>query len=250
MRPSTLLLTLLAALLLASPALAADPIVIFGNDSNPPKSWMDHGRPKGILVDVLREIATRTGLAFNLRLVPWKRAYTNALEGRGGIFGLSVNRKRMALFDFSEVLYVDEIRLVVIKGHEFPYHSVEDLKGMVVGVTRGASYGDEFERARRTIFIPSEDSGTVSRLRMLLAGRIDAALIGPGEASVRLTIDRDKELVKNRGQFVILDTPFVRDDNYIGFSLDMHRQNTLAKINRALRKMREEGAIRRIEERY
>jgi ABC-type amino acid transport substrate-binding protein len=56
--------------------------------------------------------------------------------------------------------------------------------------------------------------------------------------------------VKNRGQFVILDTPFVRDDNYIGFSLDMHRQNTLAKINRALRKMREEGAIRRIEERY
>lgn len=250
MRPLTLLLITIAALLLAPPALAADPIVIFGNDSKPPKSWMENGRAKGILVDILHEIEARSGLAFDLRLMPWKRAYMSARDARGGIFGLSKNKERQALFDFSELMYVDEMRLVVIKGHEFPYCSMEDLKGKTLGVTRGASYGDAFDRAKDRIFTPSEDSGATSRLRMLLAGRIDAALIGPGEASVRVTIAGDQTLMENRDQFVILDTPFVRDDNYIGFAKCMDRQEVLERINRALREMRSDGAIRRIEARY
>ena len=250
--PSLLLapLALLTALLLPSPATAADHIVIYGNDCKPPKSWVHQGRPKGVLVDILHEIEARTGLKFDIRLMPWKRAYMNALEGRGGIFGLSKNQERLGLFDFTEVMYVDEMRLVVLKGREFVYRKPEDLKGMVLGVTRGASYGDEYDRAKGKIFIPSEDSGPISRLRMLLAGRIDAALIGPGEASVRFTITQDRMLMENRDQFVILDTPFVQDDNYIGFLKGTDRLDALDKIDRALRDMRKEGAIRRIEDRY
>jgi polar amino acid transport system substrate-binding protein len=253
MRPFTLLFaipTLLAALLAARPAPAADPIVIFGNDSNPPKSWADNGRPKGILVDILHEIEARSGLVFDIRLMPWKRAYLNALDGRGGIFGLSKNTERLSLFDFSDIMYVDEMRLVVIKGREFHYHSMADLKGLTLGVTRGASYGDEYDRAKGRVFIPSEDSGATSRLRMLLAGRIDAALIGPGKTAVRVTITRDKTLMENRDQFVILDTPFARDDNYIGFTRGLGRRETLQRISRVLREMRRDGTIRRIEARY
>ncbi|MEZ7196600.1 substrate-binding periplasmic protein [Pseudodesulfovibrio karagichevae] len=253
MRPFTLLLallTLLAAQLPAPPAHAADPIVIFGNDSKPPKSWMEDGCAKGILVDILHEIEARSGLVFDIRLMPWKRAYLSALDDRGGIFGLSKNRQRLSLFDFSDVMYVDEMRLVVLKGREFAYRSVEDLKGKTLGVTRGASYGDEYDRAKGRIFVPSEDSGAVSRLRMLLVGRIDAALIGPGRTSVRTAITRDNTLMENRDQFVILDTPFVRDDNYIGFTQSMARRETLQRINRVLRAMRRDGTIRRIEARY
>ncbi|XXJ21043.1 substrate-binding periplasmic protein [Desulfovibrio caledoniensis] len=253
MRNTTLLLAplaLFAALLLFSPAPAADPIVIFGNDCKPPESWVDRGRPKGLLVDILHEIEARTGLSFDIRLVPWKRAYMSALEGRGGIFGLSKNMERLSLFDFSEVMYVDEMRLVVLKGREFVYRSPEDLKGMTLGVTRGASYGDEYDRAKGRLFIPSEDSGPISRLRMLLAGRIDAALIGPGPASVRFAISQDSMLQENRDQFVILDTPFVRDDNHIGFPKTSERHDVIDKINRALLEMRKDGTIRRIEDRY
>lgn len=251
MRPLLLLLfPLFAALLLSAPAPAADPIVIFGNDCKPPKSWVDRGRPKGVLVDILHEIEARTGLSFDIRLMPWKRAYMSALEGRGGIFGLSKNMERLSLFDFSEVMYVDEMRLVVLKGREFAYHKVEDLKGMTLGVTRGASYGDDYDRAKGRVFIPSEDSGPISRLRMLLAGRIDAALIGPGEASVRFTITQDRMLMDNRDQFVILETPFVQDDNYIGFAKSLERRDVLDKIDRALLEMRRDGTFRRIEDRY
>jgi len=249
MRPLALLLMALTALIPVR-AQAGETIVIFGNDAKPPKSWMEEGRPRGILVDMLHEIETRTDLTFDIRLMPWKRAYMNALEDRGGIFGLSKNRERRTLFDFSEVMYVDEMRLVVLKGQEFPFRSVEDLKGKILGVTRGASYGDEFDRAKNRIFIPSEDSGAVRRLRMLLAGRIDAALMGPGPDSVRFTVIRDKTLMENRELFIILDPPFVRDDNYIGFTRFMRQSETLEKINAALRDMRRDGTIARIEARY
>ncbi|HKI80252.1 MAG TPA: transporter substrate-binding domain-containing protein [Pseudodesulfovibrio sp.] len=250
MRHITLLLTFLATLLLSSSTFAADPIVIFGTDCKPPKSWVHLGLPKGVLVDILHEIEARTGLSFDIRLMPWKRAYMYALEGRGGIFGLSKNRDRMALFDFSDVMYVDEMRLVVLKDREFSYHTVEDLKGMTLGVTRGASYGDDFDRAKGRIFTPSEDSGPISRLRMLLAGRIDAALIGPGEVSVRFAIAQDKILRKNQEQFVILDTPLAQDDNYIGFSKDSKQHAVLEKIDKALLEMQQDDTIRRIESRY
>jgi polar amino acid transport system substrate-binding protein len=253
MRNITLLLAplaLLTALLLSPTAFAADPIVIFGNDCTPPESWIDRGRPKGVLVDILQEIEARTGLSFDIRLMPWKRAYMNALDGRGGIFGLSKNMERLSLFDFSEVMYVNEMRLVVLKGREFAYRTPEDLKGMTLGVTRGASYGDEYDQAKGRLFIPSEDSGPISRLRMLLAGRIDAALIGPGPASVRFAISQDSMLQENRDQFVILDTPFVQDDNHIGFAKSLERRDVMDKINRALLEMRGDGTIRRIEDQY
>ncbi|WP_319583325.1 transporter substrate-binding domain-containing protein [uncultured Pseudodesulfovibrio sp.] len=247
---SSLLLILASLVVSASPAFAANPIVIFGNDCKPPKSWMHNGRPKGVLVDILHEIEARTGLSFDIRLMPWKRAYMSALEGRGGIFGLSKNMERMSLFDFSEVMYVDEMRIVVLKGREFTYREPEDLKGMTLGITRGASYGDEFDRAKGRIFIPSEDSGPISRLRMLLAGRIDAALIGPGEASVRFTISQDTMLMENSDQFVILDTPFVQDDNFIGFPKNSKRRKLLDQIDHALLDMQGDGTIQRIEARY
>ena len=243
-------LLLFLALLLPAPILAAEPIAIFGNDSAPPKSWVEGGHPRGILVDILREVEARTGLSFEIKLMPWKRAYMNALEDRGGIFGLSMNKERKGLFDFSEVMYFDEMRLVVLKGREFAYHSVEDLKCMTVGVTRGASYGDDYDRAKGRIFVPSEDSSPVSRLRMLLAGRIDAALLGPGKASVRMALNKDDALRENSDKFVILDAPFNRDANYIGFTKTLRQTEVLKLIDRALKAMRKDGTIARIEARY
>lgn len=240
----------LALTLAAHSAGAGDPIIIFGNDAKPPKSWTDSGTPKGILVDILRELEVRTGLTFDIRLMPWKRAYMFAREGVGGIVGLSKNKERLASFDYSEVLYHDEMRLVVLKGNEFPYGGINDLKGKVVGVTRGASYGDEFDAAKAKVFIPSEDAGAQCRLRMLLAGRIQVALIGPGEASVRHTIGSDEALKGHRDRFSVLPRPFNRDPNHIGFAKTMNMGDTLRKIDAALADMWKDGAMAAIGARY
>ena len=245
-----LALIILTLCALSLPAHATNPIIIYGNDTKPPESWMEEGKPKGELVDILNQIEMRTGLKFEIRLMPWKRAYTQALDGQGGIFGLSKNTGRMSLFDYSEVMFFDEMRLVVLKGSQFEYRTIEDLRGKIVGVTRGASYGDRFEEAKGTVFTASEDADPVCRLRMLLARRIDAALIGPGRAAVRYVINQDRNLKANQDQFIILDTPFERDPNYIGFNKTLCRTNTLKKVNQALAAMWKDGTIARIEQRY
>lgn len=237
-------------LLTATPALAQKPIALFSYDNKPPLAWLEDGQPKGIYIDILHQIEKRTGLTFEISLLPWKRAYMLAQDSKGGIFGLSKNKDRLRIFDYSALLYVDEMRLVVLRGHEFDYNSVEDLRGKTVGVTRGASYGDVFDKARATVFTPSEDANPISRLRMLLAERIDVALMGPGEASVHHVINQDQELTLNRDMFVILETPFNEDANYIGFNKTLCQGKTLDKINAALQAMREDGTIERIEKRY
>ena len=224
--------------------------MILGNDSKRPKYYLNNGQPEGILVDIMRYFQTESEHALDIRLMPWRRAYQHALNGEGGIIGLSKNRERLALFDYSDVVYYDDILLVVSIGNEFPFESVEDLKGKTIGVERGASYGDEFEKGRHTIFRIDEDNDVVLRLKKLLGGRFDAALIGPGVAGVHAAIRSDPQLLERKDEFRILPKPFCRDPNYLGFAKRMQMGAFLKAFNERLKKGKETGAIQKIIERH
>jgi len=245
------ILTALFFLLMSfSPCQARQLVVLFGTDSKPPKSWKKGSTPHGIQVDILREIECRTDLTFDIQMYPWKRAYMHALEGKGGIFGLSMTEGRKKIFDYSQIMCMDEMRIVTLKGHEFSFHCIPDLKGKTIGVTRGASYGDAYDKALGTVFTPCYDGKPVIRLRMLLAGRTDAALIGPGKAALDYVIKNDPGLMPHADKFVVLDTPFNIDPNFIGFHKSMKQRKTLMKINRALSSMWKDGTISRIMTKY
>lgn len=115
---------------------------------------------------------------YTVKLYPWKRAYINALSGEGAVIGLSKNSERLKLFDYSDPLFYGDLMVVVKKGKESPFQTIPDLKGKVIGVDRGSSYGDAFDQAvaDRTLEI-YEYSKPANALKMLLAGRIDAILI-------------------------------------------------------------------------
>ena len=57
------------------------------------------------------------GHEFDIKLYPWKRAYKNSLNSKKGIVGLSMTEDRLKLFDYSEVLFYDEVILIVKKGN-------------------------------------------------------------------------------------------------------------------------------------
>ena len=181
-------------------------IIIYRNDNKPPKYYLDNGEPSVILIKIMKHIDNQLPQKFEYQLYPWKRAYRYALEGSGGIIGLSKNKQRLELFDFSEPLYYDELIMVTLKGLEFAYHSIEDLAGKTLGGNRGSSYGDDYERLKKICTI-EEDNGQEQRLLKLLARRIDVALIGPGRAGLNSAIMQNEYLQNNREQFSILPTP-------------------------------------------
>jgi polar amino acid transport system substrate-binding protein len=95
---------------------------------------------------------------FTNELYPWRRSYPRMLEGEGGIIGLSMNDDRLKILDYSDAMYYDERLLVVTKGNEFNYSSIDDLKGKAIGVFTGVSYGEDYEQAKGRIFTVDEDS--------------------------------------------------------------------------------------------
>lgn len=248
------LLALAASAALAPGAAGQVPsVVILGNDYKIPKIYLDEqGRPSGILIDIARHIdRNMPGYHFDFRLFPWARAYAMAGEGQGGIIGLSKTEERLKLFDYSEVIFFDDVIVVVKKGREFDFVTLPDLRGRTVGVGRGGSFGNRFDQAVKSgLFRVNWDDGPVIRLRMLLAGRIDCALISPGRLALARTIAKDAMLREHEGEFVALPVPLRHDPNYLGFAKGMNMRGFLDEFNAVLRRERDNGEIGRILDRY
>lgn len=210
--------------------------LIFGDENYPPVIYLDtDGQPAGLLAEVLGHFAALSGEPVNLRLYPWKRAYASALSAQGGVIGLSKTDERLALFDYSAPIYDDNINVVVLKGREFAFASLEDLAGRKIGVQLGASYGSQVDAAIAAGQIVVETDQThVARMRKLLHGRVDAAFLGNGKLGLQTLLKSDPELAAHQDRFVILERPLVHDSLYLGFAKSMNKRAFLAEFNRAL----------------
>lgn len=229
---------------------SAEQITILGNSLKPPKTYLENGVPRGILIEIMQYMDDHLPQSFDYKLYPWKRSFQNALNGEGGIISFSKNKERLKVFDYSEVMYYDEILLVVLKGKEFTFNSMEDLRGKTIGCLRGASYGDKFENGKISIFKSDEDNSGKQRLLKLLYNRIDAAIIGAGKFGFNTLIELDKTLIVNKHKFALLPKPLNRDPNYLGFAKEMNMQGFLQEFNQVLRKANQTGAIQKIIDEY
>ena len=227
------------------PAAHAEVLVVNGDDSYAPVVHLKNGKPAGILPAVLKRAEAMTGDTYVIRLSPWKRAYETAARGEGGVMGISYTEDRAKLFDFSRPVYNDDIQIVVLKEKVFPFAKLDDLKGRTIGGVIGASYGDKVDKAIAAgLFMVERDVGQTGRLRKLLAGRLDAAFIGNGDAGYEAVINSHDELHANRDRFVILPTPLIRDPLHLGFAKSMGKRAALERFDAAVEQLRKSGELK------
>jgi polar amino acid transport system substrate-binding protein len=225
----------------------AEELIVYGDDNYAPVIHVRAGKPAGALVDLLRKVSERTGDTYTVQLFPWKRAFETAREGRGALIGVSLNAERATVFDFSDPVYNDDIQIVTRKGHEFAFEQLTDLKGKVLGGVLGASYGEQVDAAIRDgVFKVDRDVSQVNRLNKLLAGRMDAALIGNGIEGFESVLQADPQLAAKRGQFSILAKPLTRDPLYLAIPKSMGKKPVLDRFNKAVRELQKSGALRRV----
>lgn len=216
----------------------AQPIVIFGDEDYPPIIFAKDGKPSGILPDILSRIEQQTDSSFQLVLLPWKRAYVEALEGRGGIIGLSKNAERLEIFDYSELVYNDDILLVTHRSNPLSFETLSDLHGKRIGVQIGASYGDAFASAVKANQLEiMETSDLPKRLRLLLIGKLDAVMVGNGLQGLERVVKGDPFIEQNQYQMMVLPKPFAIDPLFLGFNKKMKMRLFLDGFNAALKKI-------------
>jgi ABC-type amino acid transport substrate-binding protein len=172
---------------------------------------------------------------------------SDAAKGKEGIMAFSKTAERLEIFDFGqEVMFWDELVLVVRKGKEFPFETLDDLRGKRVGIPIGGAFGESFDKAvREKLFTTVGGAHPAYQLGMLAAGRLDAVLVSFGKAGLNAILESNEyaSALKAPGQFVVLATPLSRDPNYLAFAKTMNRKALLADVDKALRKGYQNGSI-------
>lgn len=167
-----------------------------------------------------------------------------------GIIGFSKSPERLEKFNYSDSMFFDEMILVVKKGNKFNYNSINDLQGKILGARSGGKYGKDYENGINKIFTLDDDLKSNIRFHKLLANRIDVALIGPGKAGLNAVLNDDLILKNKKEEFEVLDNPFKRDPNFLGFSKKLDKTDFFEKFNMAIKKGYETGTFDKIIKSY
>lgn len=223
-------------------------LTIYGGDSSPPKMFVQEGKARGILIDILQYADQELrDDELRIELYPWARAYRYATSGIGGIVGLSWTQERSILFDYSDPVYVDDVVIVVRKDKQFSFKELADLQGKRVGLGRGGSYGEAFEKAREAgLFVVDGDGGATDRLNKLVVGRLDCALFNAGKAGFEELLRSNKALEALRDTLVVLPVPLRSDPNFLAFPKNMQMKPWLERFNQVIKKGYARGDIQKI----
>ncbi|WP_223468364.1 substrate-binding periplasmic protein [Massilia soli] len=127
---------------------AAAPQLYIATETSPPASMLHNRAVIGSSTDKVREIMARSGIAYRIDLLPWKRAYTAALHRSNAcVYSTTRTPEREKLFRWIGPLDEAEWVLLALAERGYQFTSIDDARGLRIGTYHGDAR-DEFLRAR------------------------------------------------------------------------------------------------------
>lgn len=151
---------------------AQEPVRLTNGDWAP---YLQPKPPYGIVSQIVEAAFAEAGIPVTWGFFPWSRSYVLARDGRwDGAAAWSCSRERFKEFFFSEPLLPFDYVFFYRRDRDFDWQSIEDLKGLRIGLTQNYVYGDTIRRIKES-GIAELDVTTSDEInfRKLLAGRID-----------------------------------------------------------------------------
>ncbi|WP_321403828.1 transporter substrate-binding domain-containing protein [Maridesulfovibrio sp.] len=241
-------------ILLFPSALHAKKLVFVTLDT-PPQTFLQDGKPKGFLVEIVAEAAKRAGYEPDIRIVPWKRAMAMVKKGTAdAIFNAGYNEERNKYLRFSEtVLITEKVVALRLAGSNvyFPsdFSGAEKYSG---GVGRGFYYGKKVDQAlKKGVFLRIEEVPNIDlNVKKLLLGRIDFFFADYYPA---LNFLNDNNLLYKVEAIIApesgLPLIYSKSDTYLAFSRKKDPE-AFEKVNAELKKMKQDGSYQKIISRY
>jgi polar amino acid transport system substrate-binding protein len=157
----------------SAPAVSAAPAVTLriATERMPPSSMVVDGVIGGRETDKIRELMARTGTAYTLELLPWKRAYVGALtHDYACVYSTTRTPAREPLFKWVGATDYAEWQLWGRVDAGLSLKTLEDARRLRIGTANGDAR-DEFLRGRGFIVEPVNDD--MLNVQKLLMRRID-----------------------------------------------------------------------------
>ena len=209
----------------------------------PPFSFVDtDGKLTGFEVELSEALAKELGVKARLQPTKWDGILA-ALESKrldAVVNQVTISDERKKKYDFSEPYTVSGIQALVLKDKEAKLNikTAADLSGKKVGVGLGTNY-EQWVKAN----VPGADVRTYeddpTKFQDLRVGRIDAILIDRLAAL---------EYAKKAKDTTAAGEAFSRQE--AGIALRKGEPELLAAVNKAIDKLRADGTLAKLSEKY
>ncbi|MEG3640544.1 substrate-binding periplasmic protein [Magnetococcus sp. PR-3] len=224
------------------------PVILVANPWCP-YNCRTQGDQQGYVVELARAAFAQYGRKLVYQHMPWERALLEADQGRvDGVIGAAQEEAPELIYPQSPI-GMSSVSFVARRNHNWTYRNLEDLKGLVVGITPGFAYGDALdEYFAKTPEGVKKLFGTdplKQGLRLILAKRLDVTL--DDDAVLRYM------LKKNRweGQLQLAGHADDAVPLFIGFSPKGERGKQLAKeLDAGIHLLRQQGKLEQILKKY
>ncbi len=200
---------------------------------------------KGFLSEIVVKAFKKEGIDAVLEFKPWKRIEaTEISENKRVSFGWIKTQERSTRWLYSDAIMNTTTVFITAKEKGFKWSTLEDLKPFKIGVSRGYSYGNEFD-AMKAQFKIQEAASDEQNIKKLVNGRID---IFPIDPFVGARIIRDKLSKNDAAKLKMVKEPNLGEDGMHAVCSKKYVlcEGLLNKFNAGLGKMKSDGTLQSI----
>ncbi len=237
---TTIRISLLLCVLYSSPIFSEEQSIVITNGEYRPYSseGMLYG---GVMSHIVKEAFSMGGVDITYEFLPWNRSYETAKNGyRNGTCCWYQTEERDKFFYFSEPIMADKVVFIHRKDFDFNWNSMQDLKGLKVGVVGTQSYGNDFDNAlKQGDFLYQRTHKEELNLKKVVGERIHLTPINVEVAyeliNNNLTLEEGEQLT-HHPKFVTID--------YLRLALSKKAKNSrdlMDTFNSGLQKMKARG---------
>lgn len=213
------------------PAARADAMLVLAGEELAPYSFEEKGRPLGLHLRLCREALAPLGLSLQWRPSPWRRALADLdaglLDGVIGATRGNLNEREQQMAFPDEPLSWTHSVFVSRRERPVVFDGLFTLRGLRIAVLAGYQYSPDFMAA--AYFERQAAASHAQSLRMLLAGRVEAALMDVASARFQIHQQRLTE------QLYVDTTPVAPGRLYLGFSRKRGQERWAKPFGAALR---------------
>ncbi|MDR1018411.1 MAG: basic amino acid ABC transporter substrate-binding protein [Lachnospiraceae bacterium] len=213
-------------------------LVMATNAEFPPYEYYEGKKIVGIDAEIAAGIAKEMGMKLKIEDMAFDSIIASVNSGKAdfGAAGMTITEDRKQSVDFTQT-YAKSTQVIIVK-KDSKVTKPDDLKGKKVGVQLGTT-GDLYAGDIKDATIERYNKG-FEAVQSLIQGKVDAVIIDQQPA---------KEFVKDASSNLkILDEAFTNEE--YAMAVKKGNKDLLDKMNAALTKMKNDGSLDKIINKY
>ncbi|WP_235603475.1 substrate-binding periplasmic protein [Piscirickettsia litoralis] len=218
---------------------------------NPPLTYSEEGKRKGILYDYVKKILSDLNLSAQIKIKPWKRALSEVEHGQADIiYNAAKNPKREKYLIYTQEVLYNEEYVLFMKVNTQKSYSSSMLSTLKLATQLGYHYGGELQSYldRKHFAGRKEVKNIATMINLLNKGRVDAFIADKHPALFYLSKMKinDIEMVAEAN----LPLKYFQSPTYLAVSKKSKLVDLPQKIDQALKKLKNDNYLNKIIHQY